>query len=111
MINKKVFFVSILLLLLLYILKYEKIENIFIWIILGIFLSFFLKDKENFVNYPEIINEAIDTVKYGNINKKLTEQNKLYSPNSYQPNNDMYSLNHEDEACNPLNIPTSYYKK
>ena len=110
MIDKKFFLIS-LLLLLLYILKYNKTENIFIWIIFGIFLSFFLKDKETFVNYPEIINEAVDTVKYGNINKKLIEQNKLYSPNSYQKNNDMYSLNYEEEACHPLDIPTSYHKK
>ena len=110
MINKNVFLISILLIII-YILKYDKTKNIFIWIILGIFFSFFVKHKENFVNYPGVMSDAIDMVKYGNINKKIIEQNKLYSPNGYQLNNDMYSLNHEDEACKPLNIPTSYHKK
>jgi len=110
MINKNVVLFS-LLLLLIYTLKYDKTENTFIWIISGIFLYLFLKDKETFVNYPENINEEIDTMKYVNINKKLKQQNKLYSPNSYQKNNDMYSLNYEEEACHPLDIPTSYHKK
>lgn len=110
MINKKVFLIS-LLLLLLYILKYNKTENTFTWIIFGIFIYLFLKNKESFVNYPENINQAIDIIKYENINKKLKQQNKLYSPNSYQSNNDMYSLNHEEEECYPLDIPTSYHKK
>jgi len=88
-----------------------KLKGSRLFLILFFFLIIMTFKKESFVNYPEMINESIDRVKYENINKELNQQNRVFTPNSYHKNTDMYSLDYQDVNCHPLEIPSTFYRK
>ena len=106
----------ILLLIVIYILKYHNKLNVSYDFILYFFITLILictikSKKEPFTEYPESIYEEIDTFKYININKKLKDQKRVYTLNSYHKNDDMYSLDYEDINCHPLEVPSTFYNK
>lgn len=104
----------ILLIIINYILKSlsfkKNIKDFYLLLFLIIILL--TKKKETFIDYPcDLEEDSIDVTKYENINKELIQKKRVYTPNGYHKNKEMYSLDHEDVNCHPLEIPTTFYNK
>lgn len=77
-------------------------------LLMSLFLNTYI--KENYVDYPNHINNAVHTTKYEDINKEILNQSNVYISKGYKKNTDMYPLDYATE-CDIMGVPTTYYNK